>query len=529
MGRNPEDKSRTGVPVDVATPEAEVERTLRESERFARAIFDLSPVGLQVFDASGRFERMNAAQERMPPLPQRAGAPAMNVLTDEKASAGRLGDAFRQAYAGRTVEIPEMTLHHELTGAGRAVTVEQLLYPIADDTGGVRAVVSFCHDVTERKAARERDAQRLESLGLLAGGVAHDFNNLLAAILAHTQLALQSMEPYGDASHHLGISLTAIQRAAELTRQMLAYAGRGPFVVQPVDAAEMIRQNEALILAAVSKHVRLELDIDDALPMIAGDLGQLHQVLMNLVTNATEALGANAGTIAIKLRAEELAVREDAPLYVPTAGRYVILEVHDDGPGIDPATRARMFEPFFSTKGAGRGLGLSAVLGVVRAHGGGVAVDSELGRGTTFRVAFPIHTGASARQAAPLVPLSETSKNCCVLVIDDEEIVRGAVAGILRAGGFTPLLASDGGEGVRLFSERAADVGVVILDLSMPGMRPADTLRELKRIDPAIPVLISSGYSSESRDSRLEGVAGFIPKPATVEEYLAAVRASLAR
>ncbi|MBI5499630.1 MAG: PAS domain-containing protein [Deltaproteobacteria bacterium] len=513
-----------------------VASALQESERFVHAVLENAPVGVQVFRADGTFDRMNAAQQRLPPLPQDPARPPLNVRTDPALGATELGAAFRAAYQGAVVELPERVLPAANGNGAAAVAVEQLLFPIRDEQGSVRAVVSFCRDVSERRIARECDAQRLESLGVLAGGVAHDFNNLLVVLLGHLTLAADELPVRHAARRHLDTALEAVDRAADLTRQMLAYSGRGTFAVRPVDLNAVVVDSLPLLRAALSKRIRLHRRLASGLRAIEADVGQIRQVVVNLVGNAAEATGERGGVVGIAThevtigpRGREYVSPSGEPLGV---GRYVVLEVTDRGEGMDAATRARIFEPFFSTKAAGRGLGLAAVLGIVRAHRGAIAVDSAAGRGTRFRVALP--AGAAGARPAPVevrrvrVPAALPVATGTVLVIDDEPLVRQVSVGILERGGFRALQAGGGAEGVEVFRRRAKEIVAVVLDLSMPGKTPGEILAALRAIDPRVPVLLTSGYAAPSYDPTLRGIAAFIPKPSTPEEYLAILRGVLA-
>lgn len=532
-------RDRGGSPVLLATTERDVterrlaETALQESERFANAIFDTSPVGIQVFGADGTFERMNAAQRHLPPRPQKDGDKPINVLKDSVFGASDLGSAFRRAYQGHVVELPETNISYERAGRRRAIALEQLLFPVRDEQGRVQAVISLCHNVTERKVARERDSQRLESLGVLAGGIAHDFNNLLAAMLGHVDLAAFKLPHDHPSRPDLEVARKAIDRAADLTRQMLAYSGRGKIQVRLVDLSEVVRDNLRLLRVALPKRVQVDSQLAQGLPAIAADAGQLQQVVMNLVTNAAEAIGPDGGTVRVTTHARDLGLETEelsglAGARLPS-GEHVFLEVADEGCGMDEETAARMFDPFFTTKATGRGLGLSAVLGIVRAHNGGISVRSAPGQGSTFRVAFPAYSGTETEMLTePREPEAELeSVSALVLVIDDEELIRNLSATVLARAGFRSLLAPDGLAGVEALEKHAGEVEVVILDLSMPGLSPAETIRRLRAVKPGVRLVVTSGFSEPDALLGLEGITAFIPKPSTPAVYVEAVRAAL--
>ena len=410
---------------------------------------------------------------------------------------------------------------------------------LADSSGEPAQLVGIDMDITERVRAyqdrrrlerRVQQAQRLESLGVLAGGIAHDFNNLLVGILGNADLALLELPEGAPARASVEDIQAAALRASELTRQMLAYSGRGHFVVRPLDLNALIQEMSRLLRLAVGKGCTLRVDLRPELPPIQADVAQIQQVVMNLITNACEAVGEGQGVIAvvtdvIAAEAEDLAEAAGADELVP--GRYVVLEVTDSGCGMDDATRARIFEPFFTTKFTGRGLGLAGVLGIVRGHGGAVQVRSEPGRGTSFKVLFPEAPGL-ARSAGGATPDPERwTARGTVLVVDDEEPVRSVIRTALEQAGLTVITAADGREGVARFEERADELVLVLLDLTMPELDGEGALRAMQRRRADVPVILMSGFNEQSSTERLDGLAGFLNKPFRVQGLLDVVRAVL--
>ncbi len=390
----------------------------------------------------------------------------------------------------------------------------------------------------ERKRAEEerqrletqmRHAQKLESLGVLAGGIAHDFNNLLVGILGNTGLALMDLAPDAPARPLLEEVEKAALRAAELSRQMLAYSGRGRFQVQVFQLNSLVEEMTNLLVASISKKARLEFDFARGVPSVEGDPTQVRQVVMNLITNASDALSDQAGSIRIRTGAMAadrrylLGLFPDAGL---AEGNYVFLEVADTGCGMDAETQARVFDPFFTTKFQGRGLGMAAVLGIVRGHKGAIKIDSAPGQGTTFRVLFP----ASAKPAAPLEvraqPRAPWRGAGTILVVDDEATVRFLAEQSLKRAGFDVLLAEDGQKAVDLFRARAAGIRGVLLDMTMPQLGGDETFRELRRIRPDVPIILSSGYDEQDATSKFagKGLAGFIQKPYGARDLAEKVR-----
>lgn len=411
---------------------------------------------------------------------------------------------------------------------------------ILDEQGEIALIVGTTQDITERrKAEQERQhlerqilqTQKLESLGVLAGGIAHDFNNLLTGVLGYANLARQNLPETSPAHKHLQEIERVANRAADLTQQMLAYSGRGKFVIQMLDLSRVVNDLARLLQVSISKKARLEYDFCDDLLPIEADATQIQQVVMNLMTNASDALGDETGVIGVRtglIRADEEYLSDTYIDDNLACGLYAYVEVSDTGCGMDDETKARIFDPFFTTKFTGRGLGLAAVLGIVRGHGGTIKIESELGKGTTTRVLFPCAdqpAGAAAidnppdEAAAPIENWHGTGK---ILVVDDEEVVRSLAKNILEDAGYSVMTAKDGQEGVEMFSECADEITVVLLDLTMPNMDGEETFRELCKIRSDIPVILSSGYNEEDIATRFDGkgLAGFIHKPYRVKNLM---------
>src|SRR5450755_1042732 len=358
-------------------------------------------------------------------------------------------------------------------------------------TSAQNYLACFARDVTDRVAAERHrgvleskllDAQKLESLGILAGGIAHDFNNLLTGILGNVSLMRLELPVTSALREHVDQIESVTIRAADLCRQLLAYSGKGRFIVRPLDTSELVRQTAQLLQLSIGKNSTLRLDLADNLPLVEADAMQMRQVVMNLVLNAAEALGERAGVIGIAtgvLHAEGEYLRSTFLAPELAEGSYVFLEVSDNGCGMGAETQAKIFDPFFSTKFTGRGLGLSAVLGIVRGHKGAIKVYSELGRGTTLKLLFPAADAAVQKESAAR-PQPVLERRGTVLVVDDEEVVRGVAARILGSYGFDVILATDGRDGVARFRERHAEITVVLMDLTMPAMDGVDAFREIR-------------------------------------------------
>jgi two-component system cell cycle sensor histidine kinase/response regulator CckA len=413
---------------------------------------------------------------------------------------------------------------HGLRNDGSEFPVEIGLNPIETDQG--TWVLSAIVDITERKRAEEerirleaqmQHAQKLESLGVLAGGIAHDFNNLLVSILGNAGLALMELAPESPARTTVQSIETAALRTAELTRQLLAYSGKGKFLIQPLNLSRLVEEMAHLLRISMSKKAVFRTRLAANLPSIEADAVQIQQIVMNLITNASEALSdhgeiiVSTGVIeADRAYLSEAFLNENLP-----EGRYVYLEVTDTGCGMDKETRERIFDPFFTTKFTGRGLGLAAVLGIVRGHRGAIRVYSEPRRGTAFKVLFP----ASQQPVPASEPGSQDAEvwrgGGTVLVVDDEDGVRSVAGKALEMAGFTVINAADGQAGVELFREHANDIVAVLLDMTMPRMSGEDVFRAIRTLRPDVKVILSSGYNEPETISLFQskGLAGFIQKP----------------
>jgi PAS domain S-box-containing protein len=402
--------------------------------------------------------------------------------------------------------------------------------PIRDARGLVIGTVGLARDITDRKQEEEQrrlldrqmqEMQKLESLGVLAGGIAHDFNNLLVGVLSNAELALlESSDLPATTSIRARLSdvRDAARHAAELTTQMLAYSGRGHFDVRPISLNEIVGEMGHLLGASISKKARVSYELAPDLPAIQADVPQMRQVIMNLITNASEALEDRVGTIQVKTgteRAGDTLENLYGPVSLPP-GLYVFLEVTDDGMGMSEDTRARLFEPFFTTKFTGRGLGLSAVQGIVRGHGGGIVLRTALGAGTTVKVLLPCTDKSAAAVARQASDATRTwSASGLVLLVDDDAHVRSVSELLLRSIGFEVLAVAGGRDAIREFERRADEVRVVVLDVTMPDLGGDQVLKELRKRRPDVPVLLCSGYSEEEMSERFspEDMATFLQKP----------------
>ncbi len=425
----------------------------------------------------------------------------------------------------------ETTLRRE---DGSDLEIEYDVTPMRERDAEIGGVL-LLRDVSQRKAAERRrreleaqvqQAQKLESLGLLAGGIAHDFNNMLVGILGNACLALEQLDDRNAVRERLERIIGTGERASKVIRQILAYAGEASAERVPLDLSKLVGEIADFLRVGLDSHIALKTELAAGLPPIEADSGQMQQVLTNLVVNAAEAIGPRGGTVTVATRLWQAGLDPGACGFSGTPRRapaYVVLEVRDDGCGMDAATLARIFDPFFSSKGTGRGLGLAAIHGIVRAHGGAIRVQSQPGSGTTFTLLLPAIRARMPQRPAPR--RAGLKRGTCVLVVDDEPEVREVVRAILEQRGARVLAAANGPEAIELFSAQADQIDVVLLDLTMPGMSGAEVYEQLVRIRPDVRVVVSSGYGEREIAQRIgdRAPAGFVRKPFTSASLVARI------
>ena len=433
---------------------------------------------------------------------------------------------------------------------------EDVYSPVRDERGEIIGLAVYLTDITEHRQAtqeleryrnqleqlveqRTREleaahlqlmhAQKLESLGVLAGGIAHDFNNLLAVVLARSELCLRQVGAASQAGEHLSIIRDTALEARMLTRQLLSYAGKGQFLLETLDLNDIATSISQLLRASISKGIRLQLELSEEAVPVLGDRTQIRQVVLNLVTNAAEAIGQRSGTVVVRTGiavVTDRTLREACLSTELSAGSYAHLDVEDDGSGISDEVRGRLFDPFFTTKFSGRGLGLAAVLGIVKSHRGTIVLHSRPAHGSLFRVLLPLSELGQMRRATPVTGLPEGfSGGGYALVVDDEDAVRIVTGEVLRSLGYRVLEAEGGAAACRLLRAHAAEVSVVLLDLAMPDMNGEEALRELKKIRADVPVILLTAYAQDEFRARfLPGdLAGFVAKPFAREELIEAL------
>ena len=515
------------------TDRKQAEEALRRRENLLRKIYEVLPVGLWITDKDGRLISGNPAGVRIWGGEPHVKPEEYGVFQARRLPSGEPISAEDWALA-RTVR-EGITIVDEMleidTFDGKKRIILNHTAPVLDDEGNFQGAIVVNQDITDLQKAEAarlalerqvQQTQKLESLGVLAGGIAHDFNNILMAVLGHAELALDDISPLSPARDSLRQIETAARRAADLCRQMLAYSGKAPFTMETLDLRELIEEMAHLLKTTISKKAILNLHLEQGLPPIHADASQIRQVLMNLIINASEAIGERSGVITVSAGATRCDSAYLTETYLDNdlpAGLYIHLEVTDTGCGMDAETQARIFEPFFSTKFTGRGLGMAAVLGIVRAHRGALKLYTELGKGTTFKILFPAlesrpQTDAPAEGLEAPPPTGQT-----VLLVDDEESLLALGAQMLERLGYTVMTAPDGREAVDLYRQRQQDIDLILMDLTMPHMDGVEAFREMRRINPRARIVLASGYSRQDAASRFagKGLAGFIQKPYTRE------------
>ena len=509
------------------------EQALKASEVRLQAILDHSPNSIFVKDLAGRYVIVSRQHARMwnRPAAEFVGRDDFELFPPDVAA--RFRESDRQMLAAGTAIKYELTVN--LPGGTSPATAIVQKFPLLDAEGRIYGMCGISTDITDRKQAEQDKiamerkllaAQKLESLGVLAGGIAHDFNNILTSVLANASLARHDADAGKSVDRSLQQIELAARRAADLCQQMLAYAGKGKLASDRLDLSELVRGTAALLEVTISKSTRLDLRLADDLAPVLADPTQLRQIVMNLVINAADAITDHAGRITLTTfsRAADAALLHGAlgnPDLPP--GPYVGLEVTDNGSGMTPETIARIFEPFFTTKFSGRGLGLSAVLGIVQSHHGALFVESTPGQGSTFRLLLPATSGQTVSSAPPFPEAGPVALRGTVLVVDDEEAVRSIAATVLEIHGAGTLTAASGDEALALLRTHGEKIALVLLDLTMPGISGEETLRRIRMLGASQPVILMSGYSETETMQRSTnlGVAGFIQKPFEVATLLA--------
>ena len=517
--------------VDIS-PRMIMEQKLKQREAHLRILVEQAPIGIITANMEGIVTDANPYSVKLLGSPSKEKTIGLNLLTLPPLVKAGLSDAFQTTIrSGETIE--KETWYTSIWN--KNVYFLMRIVPHRNENDEQIGLLILIEDMTARIQAEEAmlHLQKTESLGILAGGIAHDFNNLLVAIMAQSSLALLKMDDDAPARTNVEKSNSAAKRAADLTNQLLAYSGRGRFHISHLNINDLIEENRELFTATLPKHVNLIQNLTPDLPLIEADVPQIQQIVMNLIINAAEAMGEKGGTV--HLATDIKIVKENDSQYgqyvtgLLDIGIYVRLEVRDTGTGMDAETIKKIFDPFFSTKETGHGLGLAAVLGIVSGHHGALSVSSNE-NGTIFNLLFPaLDDDAITRQSAvkqkPVVKNGDPLAGM-VLIIDDENTVCMAVTDILGLEKIETLSAYNGRDGVALYQEKQDTIALVILDLSMPGWSGQRTLRELRAINPTVCIILSSGYSKEDTVQRFdeEIPSAFLSKPYNADELIDVVK-----
>ncbi len=501
------------------------------SSEFARLV-DSAPALVWLADADRQWTYTNSQWSEFTGLPahQSTGSGWAALIHPDDLS--RVLENYNSAFEQQSTLHSEFRLLHE---DGGFRWIRCTANPRFASDGAFAGLTGICIDTTEARLTEDRlrHAAKLESLGVLASGIAHDFNNLLAVMLGNASLATEKLPPDSPALPFLEQIIKASDTATQLTRQMLSYSGKGRFVLELVDLSAQVRDIVTLIKASVPRTVELQLDLAPGLPRIEADAGQIQQLVMNLVINGAEAVGpTGSGKVEISTLLGTVTEETQPDMlrgFSVPPGNYLILRVHDTGQGMDVSTKTRIFDPFFTTKFTGRGLGLAAASSIVRGHKGGIALESEPGSGTEFRIYFPVPVEVGPVED-PILPLPSLSGHATILVVEDQLPVLRMTASILRKYGYNILTARNGREAVELFRAVPREIDLVMLDLTMPVLAGDLAVDELRAIRGDIRILATSGFASEDARERFgPAIDGFLAKPYRSSQLAEAVHTVLSR
>ena len=532
-----------GMYVLLFKPMREQQSQILRSKKWLRDITDHLPEALVSIDENGIVKSFNPAAEAMFGLPAKGviGHSVNMLMSDEEA---REHDRHMRHYmkTGKSAVLGHLRELEAKRSNGEIFPIELQVRELKSNQQTY--FIGMIRDISDRRSEELRQqrvkerierAQRLESLGVLAGGIAHDFNNILSSMLGNAELLRIDLGALDeDAENCMQNIETGCNHAADLCRQMLAYAGKGRYVIESVDISELVLGMQKLIHVSVPKSIVVHKELADNPPLIHADIAQMEQVVLNLLTNAAEAIGDEDGEIRLSTGVQTLTEKdmhafEGAESMQP--GDFVYLQVQDSGCGIRPEDMAHLFEPFFTTKFTGRGLGMSAILGILRSHGGGIHIDTVPDEGTTIRVLMPAQAEAVAK---PVVQSSAKGQgdwkgSGAVLVVDDEMQLRDMASKMLTRMGFEPHIAEDGSQALNLLAERNGAFSAVLLDLTMPGLSGVDVLNQIRALYPDLKVIISTGYGEQALADHFKTTKpdGFVAKPYRYQQLVEAMLKTL--
>jgi len=522
------------ITIEMALYKHQMEKRLRESEERLRMLIENAEDVITLRDIEGHYLYFNS--------PSRYGIEPASILGKtphdflEQEDADRLTQQLQAVVAsGKSLDV-----ENRLQWRAEVLWFSERIYPVRDNSGAIIGVASIGTNITKRKRTEEKlgrmteqmqHMQKLESLGVLAGGIAHEFNNLLMTMLGNLELMLFDMPPNDPACEYLKEIENAAHRAAGLSRQMLTYSGRGSIVAEPTAVSDLIDGMMPLLEAAISRKITLRRLLAPDLPLVKADPSQLRQIVINLITNAAEAIGKETGVVSVTTGVTEVTPERLANAYVDDKlrpGPYVFIDVTDSGCGLDEHTLSKIFDPFFTTNFTGRGLGLPTTLGIVRGHKGAIEVQGRPGQGASFTVLLPaLAELAGTPDKPPSASISPPPRaTSTVLLVDDEEPIRTVTRRFLEKAGFQVFTAADGNEAIEVYRQHAGEIACVLLDLTMPNLDGEAAFQELRRIRQDVRVILSSGHTQSVAAKRFTeaGFAGFLQKPYRRADLVAKLR-----
>jgi len=514
-----------------ASMEMLVAKRTRELRDLA-TIIEVTVNFVGIADLQGRVLYVNPAGRKMVGLSYDTPVDAMNFMDFHDAeTCQRLAEEIIPKTLEQGIYQEEFDF---IDCDGNIIPTDCTIMSLPDEQGNADRTAVIARDLRDEIALQRQieHGQRLESMGVLAGGIAHDFNNILTAILGNAALAELKVNEPGKTAKYLHNIVKSSERAAGLCKQMLAYSGKGKFIVKPLNLSEMVNDITKLLNVSITKNVSIDIDLAEQLPAVDVDEAQIQQVIMNLVINASDAIGDKSGTVKIEtgvMNTDDTSWRTSFMQDDLPPGRYVYLEVSDNGCGMDDKILQHIFDPFFTTKFTGRGLGLSAVLGIIRGHHGTMKVDSTLGTGTTFRMLLPISQQTAVNNNVIRENGQSYKSSGTILIVDDEEAILEIASLMLEDMGFKTITATDGLKAVETYRQHNGEITAVLLDMTMPNMDGQACYQALHEIDNDIIVILSSGYNEQEATGHFgnNGLAGFIQKPYRTDSLEKIVRAAI--